>query len=721
MRAVFLAALLIISGCGSATGSIAPSPYQSSVPVVSTPSSVNSPSPTSASTPQLPPSPTSRPTPGPAWTRAHVRGSDVLLGVSCPSSSFCAAVDQSGNVVTSRNPTGGAAAWTLTRADFVLNGVSCPSADFCAAVGYADRGGNVVTSSSPTGGVASWTATNLDPYGPLTSVSCPTSSLCVAVGGGIFTSTNPTGGAAAWTRTSGAPGAGAISCPSSSLCVGVGGSEVVTSTDPTGGAATWEVTHVNGIDRPWGVSCAASGLCVVVDQGGNVATSTNPTGGASAWKVTNVVGNGLRAVSCPDANFCVAVDDAGDVVTSSNPAGGADKWAVLNVDDTILYGVSCPSSNLCVAVDYAGNVVTSTSPLVPLPTPEPPPVQSPNWVVTNGLAIGCGTVLEPTCFTTALSCPGTTLCVAGSVNGNVITSVNPTGGASAWKVMHVDGSHYISSISCPNTGFCAAVDDDGNVVISTNPTQGGGAWTVTHINGSNCAASPTPTEPPCSLTGVSCPSSGLCVATRSRGDVVVSSNPTGGAAAWNVAHVDANHLAGVSCPSTHMCVAVDTLGNAVTSTNPTGGQAAWKTTHIDGTDCYIGETSAPCFLFSVSCPVVSLCVAVDGGGNVVTSTRPTAGAAAWKVVNLVGDPAAGAPSMDGVSCPSTLFCIVIATSAAGDSIVLTTNNPTGAASAWRQANSGGTALMAVSCADSDHCVVVDQWGHVITSSNPGGL
>jgi hypothetical protein len=654
-----------------------------------------------------------------------VKGADVLNAVSCPTSDLCVALDQSGDVITSTKPTAGAAAWKVTHLGGSLNAVSCPTRDFCVAVGYGGLlGGVVATSNNPTGDASDWKVTQLDPFASLFAVSCLPAGLCVAAGSSkVFTSTYPGGGAAAWTETklNASIDVDGVSCPTSVLCVAVDSDEnVITSTNPTGGAASWTVTHVAASMGFWGVSCAVGGLCVAVDQAGEVLTSTNPIGGASAWTATNVNAAGLRSVSCPSSTFCAAGDEAGNVVTSSNPTGGELAWGVLGVSDTILYGMSCPSTSLCVAVDYAGNVVTSTSPLVPLPTPEPPPVQSPNWVVTKGLAVGCGTAREPTCFTTALSCPGTTLCVAGSVDGNVITSVNPTGGASAWKVMHVDGSHYISSISCPNTGFCAAVDDDGNVVISTNPTQGGGAWTVTHVNDSNCAGSSTPTEPPCSLTGVSCPSSSLCVATRSRGDVVVSSNPTGGAATWNIAHVDANHLAGVSCPSTHMCVAVDILGNAVTSTNPTGGQAAWKTTHIDGTDCSITETSAPCFLFGVSCPAVSLCVAVDGGGNVVTSTRPTTGAAAWKVVNLVGDSAAGAPSMDGVSCPSTIFCVVIATAAAGNGIVLTTSNPTGAASAWTQANSGGTALMAVSCSDNSHCVVTDQWGHVITSNNPAG-
>src|ERR1700674_5378090 len=84
--------------------------------------------------------------------------------------------------------------------------------------------------------------------------------------------------------------------------------------------------------------------------------------------------------------------------------------------------------------------------------------------------------------------------------GNVVTSSNPTGGAAAWTVTHVDGTNPLTGVSCPSSGLCAAVDTVGNVVTSSNPTGGAGAWTVTPVDGTN------------PLTGVSCPSSGLCVA-----------------------------------------------------------------------------------------------------------------------------------------------------------------------------------------------------------------
>src|SRR5579862_4299956 len=52
-----------------------------------------------------------------------------LTAVSCPSASLCVAVDDSGNVVTSTNPAGGAHAWTVAHVDGsqILNGISCPT------------------------------------------------------------------------------------------------------------------------------------------------------------------------------------------------------------------------------------------------------------------------------------------------------------------------------------------------------------------------------------------------------------------------------------------------------------------------------------------------------------------------------------------------------------------------------------------------------------------
>src|SRR5260370_1270280 len=211
------------------------------------------------------------------------------------------------------------------------------------------------------------------------------------------------------------------------------------------------------------------------------------------------------------------------------------------------------------------------------------------------------------------------------------------------------------------------------------------------------------------LVGVSCSSIRLCVAVDySGGNVVTSSDPTGGAAAWTVTHVKGSGgLSSVSCPSSGLCVAGDYLGNVVTSTSPTGGAVTWLVTHVDGSNCAVTETGALCALNSMSCANSTLCVAVDQIGNVVTSTNPTAGPAAWKVTQV------GAHS--GVSCPSTTLCVAV-----GDD-GFTSSNPNGRAAAWKVTQVvGANSFGGVSCPSVSLCVAVDELGNVVTSSNPAG-
>jgi tartrate dehydratase beta subunit/fumarate hydratase class I family protein len=278
----------------------------------------------------------------------------------------------------------------------------------------------------------------------------------------------------------------------------------------------------------------------------------------------------------------------------------------------------------------------------------------------------------------------------------------------------------MTGISCPSSAFCVAVDQVGNVATSSNPIGGAAAWAVTHVDGKNCTVTAT-SAPPCALTAVSCPTTTFCVATDSHGNVVVSSNPTGGAAAWMLGHVDSNYLASISCPSNALCVAVDIVGNVVTSTNPAGGAAAWKATHVDGSNCIVSETGAPCFLSSVSCPSLDFCVAVDESGNVVTSTRPTGGAAAWKVTNLNNGGLYDPYSLhSGVSCPTSRLCFGVGNDSEARAFQISSTDPTGGTTAWtRTIHIGGSILNSVSCPSSNLCVAVSYWGDVVTSTTPG--
>jgi hypothetical protein len=140
-----------------------------------------------------------------------------LKPVSCPSASFCAAVDANGNVLTFNGTS-----WSAPKVidpSGVLTSVSCPSASFCAAVAEA---GQVSTFNG-----ASWSAPELvNPNGFLLSVSCPSVSFCVAVGGLSAVEFN----GSTWSTPQiidsspdNTVGLRSVSCASSSFCAAVDG------------------------------------------------------------------------------------------------------------------------------------------------------------------------------------------------------------------------------------------------------------------------------------------------------------------------------------------------------------------------------------------------------------------------------------------------------------------------------------------------------------------
>jgi|GEM_PF-1735924 len=243
----------------------------------------------------------------------------------------------------------------------------------------------------------------------------------------------------------------------------------------------------------------------------------------------------------------------------------------------------------------------------------------------------------------------------------------------------------ITGVSCPSVGLCVAVDGVGDVLASTDPTGGTGAWARTKV-----------TE---GFDGVSCPSAELCVAVGN-GVLAASADPTGGAGVWRVASVS-RHLKAVSCASVSLCVATDGHGDVWASTNPTGGADAWSEVHVD-------EEA----LGGVSCPSVKLCVAVGSeyGGDVVTSTDPAGGTGAWTVTDVDSG-----HTLYDVSCSSEGLCV--ATDNNGD--VLTSTDPTGGASAWSSTHISGGLIEHVSCVSWGLCVALS--GHeVITSMEPTG-
>ncbi len=329
-----------------------------------------------------------------------------------------------------------------------------------------------------------------------------------------------------------------ISCPSESLCVAVGSAGVDTSAGPadtlafsqapTGGLAQWHVVtppSPSGVTERFdlsAISCASKSLCVAVSDGarmdgqkGFIYVSTDPTGGAAAWSPTVInEGRGLFDVSCPSASFCAAVGGkGGKVFTSTDPVSGSWQMSQL-AGSPELRGVSCGTPSLCVAIGKVGVTDTQAGEGRIFVSTDPTGGAS-TWAEagTPGGPVGLGGV----------SCASTLLCAAGNLTGNVLTSTDPSGGAgSSWSEVNAGTSMRITGVSCPTASRCVAVDDNGDVLTSTDPS-GGGSW---HFENLVPFRPLTEGESPRNgLFAASCASTSLCALVGSDGRIFTSTDP----------------------------------------------------------------------------------------------------------------------------------------------------------------------------------------------------
>jgi hypothetical protein len=324
-----------------------------------------------------------------------------------------------------------------------------------------------------------------------------------------------------------------ISCPSASLCVAVGELDrVVSSANPTGGSGAWNQAEPLGeaesdCHESWsppcrdprnrtirGVSCPSVSVCVAVTGEGYVYSSTRPTGSGDDWRVSDIDGDGrdthLWGVSCPTTSLCVAVSGerytSGKVLTSTNPTGGAAAWNEVQLDPSLdLRGVSCGTPTLCVAVAQQGRMLVSTN-----------PTGGPSAWREIGTPGGPGDLQ-------GVSCAATVLCVAGNAGGNLLTSTNPLS-ASSWREVDGGPSVQVTGVSCLPTRQCLAVDNNGDVMASPNPTSAGGSWSLTRLI--PYEQPPGQYEEPLNgLFGASCASRSFCAVVGADGRIFTSTNP----------------------------------------------------------------------------------------------------------------------------------------------------------------------------------------------------
>ena len=317
-------------------------------------------------------------------------------------------------------------------------------------------------------------------------------------------------------------------------------------------------------------------------------------------------------------------------VTLSPPAANAAAktgwvWSkpirVKHLDPTSTGGLSCPSAKLCVAAS-SNRVVWSTTPTV-----------ASSWKnaalepLTSPYLVGGDVGLY------AIDCPSVHFCATVDDLGQVFTTTNPTGGASAWHAVTVNDSDVaeLTAISCASAGVCVALAWDG-VAFTLSHGQWHGVQLATH-KGADFYA-------------VSCPSATLCAAVESDG-YIYTTNPSG-SGAWK--HTKVGHVPGgwdgIDCPSAAKCVATgnyDRTGAIAVSTKPSTG--GWKT--------FSAKHKASAGFAQVQCHGTSFCFALSGGSNDYWTAKAAAADSAW---HGVAPP--NSMSQTELACPTTTECIV---------------------------------------------------------------
>lgn len=311
---------------------------------------------------------------------------------------------------------------------------------------------------------------------------------------------------------------------------------------------------------------------------------------------------------------------------------------------------------------------------------------------------------------TAVSCAAVNMCVATDASGHVVWSKAPWAiHAKYWKMARVDKDRGgLTGISCPTKSFCAAVDGSGHVLWSTAPTGGLKKWSgPVRID---------PTQAPgggyVGLAGISCASPQLCVAVDNspNGEVMVSTDPTGGARTWHRATIaPGQQLTSVSCASTSLCVVTGT--ETYYATRVYGYARDWHAAQ--------GAPGGGVFS-SVACAhSSSMCLAV-GYNNTSTgfasgSARVTSGGWVYRSIESY-PPGPTEGLVNGVACPTTSFCVALDTS---ESAYVSNSPLAGGWSAPKVIRPGSLSVTAELSCTLKLCVAVDNRG-VITSGSVRG-
>ncbi|HTW97879.1 MAG TPA: IPT/TIG domain-containing protein [Acidimicrobiales bacterium] len=575
--------------------------------------------------------------------------------------------------------------------DATPEAVTCTAASQCTIVGvYYTSSATSALVDTLSG--STWSETELtspptaDPDPVLSAVSCASATFCVAVGENQTTAVDvyepivAVGSGTSWSIAAGPESSGmttasltSVACPSTTSCVAVGSEEssnentygLIDTYSSVSGWSAQEAAVSGGLTSPGkyysvsfldAVTCPAAGTCFAAGWFDTTSYAQYPLvdklvsgtwSGINAGTESSSVQSALVSISCASTTECAAAGSWNAPSNGeSNPlfeTWNGSSWALkpgaepsnagtvaAGDESSTLDQVSCASTT-CVA---AGNYETSTS-------------------VTDGLI---DTIV-----------PGS--------SASALASPEPSGATST-------SSNGLMAVACPSSSTCIAAGTypDANGIFQGMIDSGSGSsYSATEL--------PAPSSPPPDPSGdadaVACASSGNCVALASYTDAATISHgaiETETAGSWSeqdapIPSGQSSALLGaVTCPAAGSCVAV---GEAEMHPTPTTSQLSPLVEVQSGSSWTALTVSAPsgstlAYLSSVSCPAVGTCAAVGRyylssslafmplvvwlSGGTLTESEPSLPANGGTYGNGIARFETGLWS---VSCASTASCVAV--------------------------------------------------------------
>jgi hypothetical protein len=239
-----------------------------------------------------------------------------------------------------------------------IHRISCPTATTCYAVAQADSTSNIYFLRTTDSGTTwnSWNTCLIAGYksssnaktgnpptiaqvgsaGSYTSITCPTSTFCMA--GGSSKIARSTDSSATWTTLMTSYSVRSITCPSTSTCYAssITGSNLYKTTNTSDPTPTWS-SSISTINTFYYLSCSDSNNCMGVNSFGDVSKTTD--GGTNWNNVTIPSATGTsttyNSIYCSDTNTCTIVENSSTVWKTGN--GGSSWTNQILARQTIYY------------------------------------------------------------------------------------------------------------------------------------------------------------------------------------------------------------------------------------------------------------------------------------------------------------------------------------------------------------------------------------------------